>query len=845
MAKKNSFSISVFAKKMQPLYAQILFVVIAFIIMVAVSCLYVSNILKKNLQARADETFSNLETLIVGELAEPRTVMRAISYNIRSMILNGRNDEEVYNYMRSIAKELKTKTDGFVLDGLYGHFNVFGNVYFTTSTDWVVTPDYDATTRPWYIAGVKANGEVAFSPVYFNVRFQDFVVTVARQIFDDNGKQLAVIALNVPLYNITNVVDKTQLSHGGYGFLMDENFVLITHKDKNVIGKSFLEVNLDFAAISEDLKQNLYMPAIETVNYQGNVSIVYFKKLENGWYLGLTTIKKEYYAQLRIMALIIIILGTVLSAALILILIRIDAAKKKSDTENKYKSAFLANMSHEIRTPMNAIIGMTTIGKKAPDPNRKDYCFTKIEDASNHLLGVINDILDMSKIEANKFEIVPEEFELEKMLQRVVNILNFRMDKKHQKFTVHIDRSIPRTLIGDDQRITQVITNLLGNSVKFTPEKGSITLDVRLAEKVNNICTLQVSVSDNGIGISAEQQTRLFKSFEQAESSTTRKYGGTGLGLAISKRIVELMGGSIWIVSEPEKGSVFFFTIKVQQGTEEKYVSLSPEINLSNVRILAVDDEADILAYFKEITQGFGIMCDTAISGEKALELINKNNGYNIYFIDWKMPVMDGIQLAREIKLRRYDNSIVMMVSAAEWSDVAEEAKTAGIDKFLSKPLFPSTIAEIINECFGVNERHIEKAKAAKIEGVFEGRRILLVEDIEMNREIVQALLEPTKLKIDCAENGAEAVLMFEKFPTQYDAIFMDIQMPVMDGYDATQRIRALEAENTVRRVPIIAMTANVFKEDIEKCLEAGMDSHVGKPLDLEEVMTRLHSYLG
>jgi len=724
MAQMHFFLFSGIIRKMQPLYAQILFVIIAFVVMVTASCLYVNNLLRKNLQTRAEETFTHLETLIIAELTEPRTAMRAISYNIRSMIIDGNSDEEVYNYMRIIANDLKTKTDGFVLDGLYGHFNVFGNVYFTTSTDWVVTPDYDATTRPWYIAGVKANGEVAFSPVYFNVRFQDFVVTVARQIFDDDGNQLAVIALNVPLYNITNVVVKAQLSQGGYGFLMDENFVLITHKDKDVIGKSLQEVNPDFAAISENLRQGLYIPAIETKNDQGDVLIVYCEKLENGWYVGLTTFKKEYYAQLREMALIIIILGTALSAALILILIRIDAAKKKSDTESRYKSAFLANMSHEIRTPMNAIIGMTTIGKKASDSSRKDYCFTKIEDASNHLLGVINDILDMSKIEANKFEIIPVEFELENMFRRVINVVNFSIDKKRQKLSVHIDRSIPQTLTGDDQRIAQVITNLLGNAVKFAPEEGTITLAVSLVEKTNNLCTLQISVSDTGIGISVEQQAKLFKSFEQAESSTTRKYGGTGLGLAISKNIVEMMGGSIWVESEPGKGSVFSFTIQVQCGTEEKRIN--------------------------------------------------------------------------------------------------------------------------------VDERQVEEAKSAEIAGVFAGRRILLVEDVEINREIVQTLLEPTKLEIDCAENGAEAVRMFAESPAQYDIIFMDIQMPVMDGYDATQRIRALETEkvtasgsNTIRRVPIVAMTANVFKDDIEKCLEAGMDSHVGKPLDLDEVMTRLHSYLG
>jgi CheY-like chemotaxis protein len=505
-------------------------------------------------------------------------------------------------------------------------------------------------------------------------------------------------------------------------------------------------------------------------------------------------------------------------------------------------------MSHEIRTPMNAIIGMVTIGKTASNIERKNYCLSKIENAANHLLGVINDILDMSKIEANKFELAPVEFDLEKMLQGVVNVINFRVDEKKQKLSVCIDRSIPRTLTGDDQRIAQVITNLLSNAVKFTPEQGAISLSVRLAQMVNNICTLQVSVSDIGIGISPEQQKKLFQSFEQAESDTTRKYGGTGLGLAISKSIVEMMGGTIWVESEPGKGSVFFFTIQAQRGKEEERHVLSGNINLSNVHILTVDDDPDILMYFLDITREFGLSCDTALSGEKALELINHKNWYHIYFIDWKMPGMDGIQLAREIKKRKHEKSIVIMISAAEWSVVADEAKAAGVDKFLSKPLFPSAIAEVINECFGAGEKQVEKSKTTDITGVFTGRRILLVEDVEINREIVQTLLEPTQLEIDCAENGVEAVRMFTETPDKFDMIFMDIQMPEMDGYEATRRIRALEKDNAThaarghaRRVPIIAMTANVFKEDIEKCFAAGMDSHVGKPLNFEEVMNQLH----
>jgi PAS domain S-box-containing protein len=543
-----------------------------------------------------------------------------------------------------------------------------------------------------------------------------------------------------------------------------------------------------------------------------------------------------------------------------------ERQKEAAEAANRAKSAFLANMSHEIRTPMNAIIGMVTIGKTASSIERKNYCLAKIEDASNHLLGVINDILDMSKIEANKFELAPMEFDLEKMLQRVVNVVNFRIDEKKQKLSVYIDRSLPRVLTGDDQRIAQIITNLLSNAVKFTPEQGAIGLSVRLAQTVDNLFTLQVSVSDTGIGISPEQQKKVFQSFEQAESDTTRKYGGTGLGLAISKSIVEMMGGKIWVESEPGKGSVFSFTIQAKRGKEEEHHALSGDINLNNVRILIVDDDPDILTYFLEITREFGLSCDTALSGEEALELINQKNGYNIYFIDWKMPSMDGIQLAREIKKRGSENSVVVMISAAEWSAIAEEAKTAGVDKFLSKPLFPSTIAEVINECLGVDEKQAEKSKAADIAGIFAGHRILLVEDVDINREIVKTLLEPTHLEIDCAENGAEAVRMFTETPDKFDIILMDIQMPEMDGYEATRRIRAFEKElnkklsenestsftegetqndnrNLRKRIPIIAMTANVFKEDIEKSLAAGMDSHVGKPLDFEEVMNRLHSF--
>ena len=426
---------------------------------------------------------------------------------------------------------------------------------------------------------------------------------------------------------------------------------------------------------------------------------------------------------------------------------QLSMQKAEAEAANKAKSEFLANMSHEIRTPMNAIIGMTSIGKSSPDVERKDYSFRKIEDASKHLLGIINDILDMSKIEAGKLELIQIEFDFEQMLQRIMSVVNFRVEEKQQRFTVYVDDDVPRFMLGDDQRLAQIITNILGNAVKFTPEKGEIDMNIHYLGEENDVFTLEFSVKDTGIGISKDQQTILFQSFQQAESSTSRKFGGTGLGLAISKMIVQLMGGEIWIDSEIGQGSVFTFTVQMKR-TEMKQDHQNEKGNhRRNVRVLAADGDA------------------------------------------YALEEMDGIEEGLSI----------------------EGQQTDGTD--------------------------------IDIDAVFDGHHILLVEDVEINREIVMALLEPTRLDIDCAVNGVEAVQMFSDAPGKYEMVFMDIQMPEMDGYEATRRIRALDTTEA-KSVPIVAMTANVFKEDVEKCLEAGMNAHIAKPLSIDEVLRQLKQYL-
>ncbi len=527
----------------------------------------------------------------------------------------------------------------------------------------------------------------------------------------------------------------------------------------------------------------------------------------------------------------------------------LKSARLRAEEASRAKGDFLSQMSHEIRTPLNAIIGMTKIGQSSQEVNRMQSCLEKIDGASKHLLGLVNDILDMSKIEANKLTLVREAYDFEGMLENICNVISVKAEEKELVLFVNLDTDCPRAVLGDELRLSQVITNLLSNAVKFTPERGSIYLSI--GHKLlpdGKSSEMSIEVRDTGIGIAPEQQSRLFQAFEQADGSITRRFGGTGLGLAISKSIMELMGGRIEMRSEEGKGSAFtiHFTLE-HSATAHRHEK--PDSSLfKDLRVLVVDDSHETLGFFTRTLMGFGITCDTVDNGAVAVEMAqrahNRRKPYDIIFVDYLMEGLDGIETSRRIRQMTGQSTHIIMVSMLDWSNIENEARAVGVAGFLNKPLFQSAIFNLINEfVHGGPVRPADIAKTVACEKVFSQCRLLLVEDMEINREIALALLEDTQIEIECVENGLEAVAVMQERPEDFDVILMDVQMPVMDGLEATRRIRALGTLQA-KSIPIIAMTANAFREDVLECKEAGMNDHVSKPIDTDELTEKIELYL-
>jgi len=435
---------------------------------------------------------------------------------------------------------------------------------------------------------------------------------------------------------------------------------------------------------------------------------------------------------------------------------------------------------------------------------------------------------------------------IEKMLMKVCNIVIENMEKKNQKFNVILSRDLHLNYIADDLRLSQVITNLLSNATKFTPEGGKIKLTVENAGQNGNITTLRFSIADTGIGMTAEQIARLFNAFEQADGSISRKFGGTGLGLAISKNIVEKMGGRIWAESDHGSGSTFIFEVNLEYASHQDTV-IFDGIRPEDVKLLIVESDDDIRQHFLNIIKSFGMHADLASNTEETFALLNKDGKYDIIFLDYDMPGINGIELGNKISEKVDKSTVTIITTYLEWHQIEKQAFANNISHYITKPIFPSAVLDAINEVIGRRIKSLDiKTKPSDIvkDTVpdLSGVKILLAEDVEINKEIFLALLEETRISVDSAENGLIAVEKFKENYDKYDLIIMDIQMPEMDGYQATRTIRGLDIPKA-KTIPIIAMTANAFKEDIDRCLESGMNDHLSKPIDEKSVIEKIIYY--
>jgi len=522
----------------------------------------------------------------------------------------------------------------------------------------------------------------------------------------------------------------------------------------------------------------------------------------------------------------------------------LNAALEEANQANKAKTAFLSNMSHEIRTPMNAIIGLNNIALDDPtiSAQTREY-LERMGTSARHLLGIINDILDMSRIESGRMTIKSEEFSFAKMLEQVNTIISGQCNDKGLQYDCRTVGQIDNYYIGDEMKLRQVLINILGNAVKFTPEGGAVSFTIEDVKRLNHQATLRFTIRDNGIGMSKEFLPRIFDAFSQEDSSSTSKYGSTGLGMPITKSIVGLMNGHIEVESEKGEGTTFVVTVTLMQANHETGGSDEFELHPHEMSVLVIDDDRVACDHARLVLSHLGITCEVVLSGEEAVELVKlrhaRREDFNLVLVDWKMPGMDGVETTRQIRSIVGNDTPIIILTSYNWEDIEGEAREAGVDTFASKPLFAGTVMDEFRTAFRKKNSDLARRTVD-----LKGRRVLLAEDVEINAEIMMMVLSMREMDVDHAENGKIAVAKYQEHgPGYYDAILMDMRMPEMDGLEATRVIRATD-QTDAKTIPIIALTANAFDEDVQRSMQAGLNAHLSKPVEPDVLFETLEELL-
>ncbi|MDR2796839.1 MAG: response regulator [Treponema sp.] len=804
-------------------YQQLLFVILAFAIMVVVSYLYASSIVRAQLFSNGEAAIESAQIRIQAELNQAGVFLKSTGFFVERMIQEEKTKDAIEQTLKQLTQWNRNNTQGTPV--IKGFGAIYGLIQgsFLLGNDWTPPDAYDPVTRPWYTGADDANGKLFYSDPYIDIMSGDSIVSVSEKIMNTAGEFLGIMVIDINISEMLGFIGELNLGGEGYGIILDNAYTIVLHgRAPQWQGRSFPSIGSEYARLTQVLVENDTISGMEFTNRDGVKSIVFFRTLFNNWHIGLVTSSSSYYRAVYQMAILLSVLGMALVSILCYFLLRLYTEKVIADEKNKSKSNFLAKMSHEIRTPMNAIVGMAELILREPITHEVyDYAMS-IKQASANLLSIINDILDFSKIESGKMEISESPYLLSSVINDIVTIIQMRLTEKPVVLLVSIDAKLPNKLRGDEVRIRQIILNVLNNAVKYT-EKGSITLSITGEIHDTEYVLLTIRVEDTGMGIKKENFDQIFGDFIQFDKEKNRKIEGTGLGLAITKNLCEALGGEISFTSEYGKGSTF--TILIPQIIEE------PE------QLAVVEDpgEKQVLIYgFNHPYVGSIISTLENLGVQTALVQIQsdfhdalKEHTYPFIFVS--QVLYEG---AKDIlKRMNIPSKLVVMIEYG--------ADLNGIDVCtLTMPAHAISIAAVLNNETS-NQSTYRDPRESGVRFIAPTARILLVDDIITNLKVAEGLMAPYKMQVDNCESGAEAIKLVQA--KTYDIVFMDHMMPEMDGIEATSIIRNLEGKtNYYKELPIIALTANAVSGVKEMFLQNGMDDFLSKPIE----MSRLNSIL-
>ena len=810
---------SVIRQELLPLF----FVIISFTLMVIVSYSYVSKVVENQIFANAQETVNTAEVTIRSDIREAEVALLQVEMLIENWLKWGESYDGISSYMALLADSMKfdnTWVRGFM--NVYGivNGNFMSGLYETRDPDEYVPED-----RPWYHLAQAAGGRIGLSVPYTDWQTGKPVISLAKTMQDENGKNFGTIALDIDFSILSAYITSLHFAKGGYGVLCDENLNFIVHPFVSYINKSMFELNPVYLDVAQKLRKD---PGLITtqrmVNDRGISVVIIFRQIYNGWFLGIATPVSTYYSDVNSMARTLSILGVFFMIILSLILIRLSVLKARSDEQNLGKSSFLARMSHEIRTPMNSILGMAELIRRKADSIEIQEYIEIIHQAGDNLLAIINDILDFSKIESGRLQLQNRDYQVASVLNDMINIMRPRVAEKSLDFFVDVDSAIPAQLFGDDMRLRQILTNLLSNAIKYT-RKGFISLDVRMERMEGNTIKLICLVCDSGIGIKQEDLGRLFNEFVRIDAKVNQGIEGTGLGLVITRALCRAMGGDVTVSSMYGKGSVFRAVITQEVRNEEPVAVVnSPETR----KVLFHDWRPQYVQSISNALESLGVkyMCSQGFQ-EFIRDL--EHGQFDYAFVSSKYAMDCIFVLGR----RSTPLQLVIMVEPGEMS-VYQEVTS------ILMPVYSIPIANILNNESGGNLFHDMKLR---INFTAPQAKILIVDDISTNLRVAKELMAPYNMIIHTCLSGSEALNLVKN--NHYDIVFMDHMMPGMDGIEATSFIRSLDTgDGYYKNLPVIALTANALSGQKELFLENEINDFLAKPIDIQKLNDILEQWL-